>query len=592
MTQTQTSGATALAGAVDPVTLEIVRNALNAVAERVTGRMIRSANSFIVKEMEDCSAALFDADGRLLAESANIPIHLSCVGVCLATVLEHYFPVADWNPGDVVLCNDPYAGGESMATAHTNDLIALSPVFWEGRLVAFAGLMVHHLDIGAMWMGTRGWGAEIYQEGFRCPPLKLVEQGRIDRKLLAFMLNNTRVPETLENDLTSQLSSVQAAADDLLALFRKYGAKEVAECFEELIAYSERRTRAEISRIPDGVYCHEEPILDDGAKGGPYWLRLRIVKTGSEITFDFSGTDPQVIGPINAPMATTWAAIYYVMRCVTDPTIPSTEGCKRPIHAIAPAASLVNARKPAAVYQRMVVCHSLVDLAMGALAQALPDRVMADSCGCNYNYTIVDDPKSARQMMFGEVAPGGLGATSRGDGIEVMSCHVTNCPIPPIEAIEMEAPVLYLRREYQEDSGGAGRWRGGVGQVLTYQVMGRRPRLYRTSQKSRSLPQGFCGGLPGKGGRWIINEGRAGERVIAYAIGDLESFEQGDTVTDYTPAGGGFGAPHEREPWRVQADVRAGLVSTETAEKVYGIKLDPATNEIVAVTRGAGPTAR
>ena len=570
---------------VDPVTLEIVRNALSAVAERTTGRMIRSANSFIVKEMEDCSAALFDADGRLLAESATIPIHLSCVGVCLKTVLDHYFPPEAWNPGDVVLTNDPYAGEGSMATAHTNDLVVFHPVFWNGELVAFSGLMAHHLDIGSMWMGTRGWGVEIYQEGLRCPPLKLVEAGKVDRKLLALILNNTRVPDMLENDLVSQLSSVQAAGEDLSALFQKYGAEVMAACFDGLIDYSERRTRAEIAKIPDGVYTHEEPVLDDGAQGGPYWLRLEIVKEGSDITLDFTGTDAQVKGPINAPLATTWAAIYYTMRCITDPSIPSTEGCKRPIHAIAPAGTLINARKPAAVYQRMIVCHSLVDLIMGTLSEALPDRVIADSCGCGYNHTLLTDRDTGREVMFGEVVPGGIGATARGDGIDVMSCHVTNCPIPPIEATEMEAPVLYLRRELREDSAGAGRWRGGVGQVLSYQALGGTPRLCHTSQKSRSLPQGFHGGLPGDGGRWVIDEGTPGERTLEYAVGDLTPYGEGGTVTHYSPAGGGFGDPHEREPWRVQADVRAGLVSLETAEKVYGVRLDPETHEILTVTR-------
>ncbi len=573
---------------IDPVTLEIVRNALTSVAERITTRMIRSANSFIVKEMEDCSAALFDGAGRLLAESANIPVHLSCVGVCLRTILDHYIPAQDWRPGDVVLTNDPYAGEGSMATAHTNDLVVFHPVFWDGRLVAFSGLMVHHLDIGAMWMGTRGWGVEIYQEGFRVPPLKLVEEGRLDQKVLAFMLNNTRVPETLENDLISQLSSVQAAGDDLGELFRRYGADVLAGCFDALIDYSERRTRAAIKAIPDGIYSHQEPLLDDGVKGGPYWLRLKITKKGGDITFDFTGTDAQIEGPINAPLATTWAAIYYVMRCITDPSIPSNEGCKRAIHAVAPPGTLVNARKPAAVYQRMIVCHSLVDLAMGALGDAVPARVMADSCGCGYNYTIVTHPDRKRQVMFGEVVPGGIGATTGADGINVMSCHVTNCPVPPIEATEIEAPVIYLKRALREDTGGAGRWRGGVGQVLAYKVLGEAPRLYHTSQKSHSLPQGMQGGLAGDGGRWVINEGTPDERVLEFATGDLEPYGAGDTVTHHTPAGGGYGPPHDREPWRVQADVRAGLVSLETAEMVYGIRLDPKSLEIAAIERGTG----
>lgn len=569
---------------VDPVTLEIVRNALKACARRITRRMIRSANSFIVKEMEDCSASILDASGQLLAEEAGPPIQLNTVGICLKTILEHYFPTDQWKPGDVVLTNDPFAGGGSLAATHANDYLAFSPIFFEGRLVAFSGLMVHHMDIGAMHMGTRGWGTEIFQEGVRIPPMKLVEDGRLDQKVMSIILTNTRTPDVHENDVTSQIASVQVAADDVLALFQKYGAATMEGCFAELIDFSEMRTRDEISAIPDGTYTHEEPVLDDGACGGPYLLKLKIVKAGSDICFDFTGTDPQIKGPINCPLATTLASIYYTMRCITDASIPSNEGCKRPIQVIAPPGSLVNARSPAAVMQRMIVCHSIVDLIMGALSQAIPDRVMGDSCGCLYNYCMAISPEQGRRVMFGEVVPGGIGATVDGDGINVMACHVTNCHIPPIEAIETESPVRYLRRELRQDSGGAGRFRGGVGQVLSYKILGGDPQLHHTSQKSVSLPQGVVGGAPGDGGRWVINEGTPRERRLAYAIGDIEQLEEGDTVTHYTPGGGGYGNPAERESEKVRADVEAGLVSAKAAKEIYGVDLDPKAYEPIGKT--------
>jgi N-methylhydantoinase B len=569
----------------DPVTLEIVRNGLKAIATRITRRMIRSANSFIVKEMEDCSASILDAQGQLLAEEAGPPIQLNTVGICLKTILEHYFPADQWNPGDVVITNDPYAGGGSMAATHTNDYLVFYPLFHEGRLVAFSGLMVHHFDIGGMNMGTRGWGTEIFQEGLRIPPLKIVENDQLDAKVMALILNNTRTRDMLENDVISQISSVKVAADDIHELFRKYGAATMLACFEELIDYSERRTREVLALIPDGVYRHEEPVLDDGAKGGPYYLRLALTKRGSDVTLDFTGTDPTIKGPINSPLATTLAAVYYVMRCVTDASIPATEGCKRPIEVIAPPGTLVNASYPAAVYQRMIVCHTIVDLVMGALAQAIPERVMADSCGCLYNYTIATKPHDGARTVFGEVVPGGIGATAYADGIEVVACHVTNCHIPPSEAIEIESPVLYLRRELRDDSGGAGRYRGGVGQVLQYKILGGDPGLQHTSQKSVSLPQGVLGGLPGDGGRWVINEGQQGEWVLPHAIGDIEPLTQGDTVTHYTPGGGGYGNPLERDPRAVVQDVRAGLVSIASAARLYGVELDPVTLEIVQLLR-------
>lgn len=573
------------AKSVDPITLEIVRSGLKACAQRITRRMIRSANSFIVKEMEDCSASILDVHGQLLAEEAGPPIQLNTVGICLKTILEHYLPASEWKPGDVVLTNDPYAGGESLAATHANDYLVFAPVFFESSLVAFTGLMVHHMDIGAMHMGSRGWGTEIFQEGVRIPPIKLVEGGVFDRKVMDVILTNTRTPDIHENDIVSQLASVQVACDDVSELFRKYGVSTMLACFQELMNYSERLTREAIAAIPDGTYAHEEPVLDDGAKGGPFWLRLKVIKSGSDITFDFTGTDPQIKGPINSPLATTMAAVYYAMRCITHASIPSNEGCKRPIHLVAPPGTLVNARSPAAVMQRMVVCHSIVDLVMGALSNAVPQQIMADSCGCLYNYTMAMDPARGKRIMFGEVVPGGLGATAYDDGINVVACHVTNCHIPPIEAIEMESPALFIRREMRFDSGGAGRFRGGVGQVLSYRILGDDPQLHHTSQKSVSLPQGVAGGLPGDGGRWVINEGTEKERVLEFAIGDIEQLETGDTVTHYTPGGGGFGPPHEREPTRVQRDVRAGLVSIETALRTYGVRLDPDTLDIVELVR-------
>lgn len=562
---------------VDPVTQEIVRNGLKAVAQRVTRRMIRAANSFIVKEMEDCSASILDERGQLLAEEAGPPIQLNTVGICLKTILEHYIAIADWAPGDVVITNDPYAGDGSLGATHTNDYLAFYPCFYEGELVAFAGLMVHHMDIGGMNMANRGWGTEIYQEGLRVPPLKVVKAGRLDQDVLAIVLRNTRTPEMLENDLLAQISSVQVAAQDVIGLFAKYGSATMKDCFASLIAYSELRTREEIARIPDGTFLHEEPLLDDGAQGGPFWLRLKVSKSGCDIVFDFTGTDDQISGPINSPLATTLAAVYYVMRCLTGSTIPSTEGCKRPITVIAPPGSLVNARSPAAVYQRMIVCHTIVDLVMGALADAIPDRVMADSCGCLYNFTYANDLGSGKRSMFGEVVPGGIGATATGDGMEVMACHVTNCHIPPIEAIEMESPVLYLQREMQCDSGGAGRFRGGVGQVLAYRVLGTDAKLHHTSQKSMSRPQGVFGGVAGEGGRWVINEGTEAARTLPFAIGDIESLAVGDVVTHYTPGGGGYGSPLDRDPEAVRRDVLNELVSPASAKTAYGVEALPDT---------------
>jgi N-methylhydantoinase B len=570
---------------VDPITLEIVRNALVMIAEQTTTRMIRSATAVLVKEMEDCSAALFDGQGRLLAESASIPIHLNCIGLCLRTIIDHYIPLDEWDEGDVIITNDPYAGPTSLSSHHTNDIIAFCPMFWRGRLVGISALNTHHTDVGAMWMQSRGWNVEIEQEGLRIPPVKLARKGKLDQQLLAVILNNTRLRESLENDLTSQVSSISLAASEMVALFDRYGHDTMKACFEALFAYSERRTREEIARIPDGIYHHDEVILEDGERGGPYKLCLKLTVAGDEMEFDFTGTDPQIPGPINAPLSATYAATFYVMRCITDPSIPNTEGCKKPIRIIAPPGTLVNCQWPAACVQRMVVCHPIVDLVMGALADAAPQRVMADSCGCMYNDVSVRHPRTQQRVSFAEVVPGGIGATACEDGANVLSCHVTNCPIPPLEATEIETPLLFLRREFHVDSGGAGRFRGGLGQVLSYRILASEPRFAHTSQKSVVPPQGAAGGRPGQSGRWIINEGKNDERRLKFAIGDVETLGEGDTVTHYGPGGGGYGDPRQRPVEQILHDLREGLITPEAADRDYGVRVDPKTLQVVEVVR-------
>jgi N-methylhydantoinase B len=565
-----------LTGNVDPITLEIVRGALELAAEQINARIVRSATSIVVKEMEDCSAAVFDGRGRLLSESASVPIHLNAIGLCLRTILDHYIKLSDWKPGDVVLTNDPYAGGGSLSSHHTNDVIAYTPIFWRDQLVAFAALTVHHLDIGGTWMGTKGWNVEIEQEGLRLPPIKIVREGVVDQQIVDIMILNNRMPANMAGDLKAQIASITLAQDDIVRMFERYGNDTMLACFEALIDYSERRTREEISGFADGVYTHEELILEDGAQGGPYRLCLKLTVDGDELELDFTGTDPQVKGPINAPLSATYAATFYVMRCLTDSTIPNTEGSKRPIRIVAPRGSLVNCQWPAATHQRMVVCHSLVDLIMGAMAQSVPQRVMADSCGCHYNEVFATDLTTGKRVTFGEVSPGGLGATASKDGANGLSCHVTNCPIPPLEAVEIENPVLFLRRELVTDSGGAGRFRGGLGVELTYRILTPNPQLHRTSQKFARPPQGVFGGNPGTLATWLINPGTGGERGVPNSIGDVEPLEEGDVVLNRTPGGGGYGDPGERPLDEVIADVLEGFISSEAALRDYGVKVDPA----------------
>jgi N-methylhydantoinase B len=575
---------------VNPITLEVIRHALESAAEQMTAAVAHAGYSDIVKEGKDCSSALFDRHGRLVAEGANVPIHLNCLTPVLETVLTDYFPPESLAPGDLILTNDPYIGDGSKGSHHTNDIISIQPVFLDHELLGFATIMVHHSDVGGMWPGNGAWNIDIWQEGLRLQPAKLYNSGQLDEQLLALILNNSRRPYHMRGDLMAQVSACRTGARAVGALAEKYGNEFLLACAQELMDYSERRTRAQLAAIPDGRYEHEELILEDGTAGGPYRLRVVITVQNGDLLVDFTGTDPQIKGPINAPWSATYSATLYSLRCLSDPTIPSNDGCQRPISMIAPRGSLVNCCLPAATYQRMVVCHSIVDLIMGALAPAIPDRVMADSCGCIYNdgngINLETHGRGGdvehRQGWSDCCSHGGLGARPNKDGVSAMACHVTNVANPPVEVTEIGAPVIILERALRPDSGGPGQYRGGLGQIYTWQPFAHDVHFGWTSQKTKIPPQGLFGGRPGLAGRWIVKSGNE-ERELENSIGTSE-LNHGDVVVCLMAGGGGYGDPLKRDPELVRQDVAAGLVSLQSARDDYGVVILPSADYQVDVT--------
>ena len=551
--------------ATNSILLEVVNNALRSVAEQMTVTMVRSSYSTIVKEMMDCSSAV-------------------CLGPCLNTVLTKFFPKEELNPGDIILTNHPYAGGESLGSHHTKDLIMIAPIFYQDKeLVGFSVTMLHHKDVGGIWTGD-SWTVEIWQEGFLMEPVKLYDKGVRNEALWRVILNNTRTPRDMKGDLMAQISACNIGVKNFCQIIDKYGIETVREVTAALMDYSEKLTRAEIAEIADGEYVHEEKILDDGFSGGPYTIKLTVRVKGDNIEFDYTGTDPQIKGPINSPLSATTSATYYAMRCVTDHNIPSNGGCQRPIKVIAPEGTLVNCQAPNGCFQRMVTDHILVDLIMGAMSQAVPTKVMGDSCGNNYDFcngtNLETHPRggeATHRQYWGEIGPGGLGARATKDGLSVMACHVTNCPIPPLEAQEIEAPMMFIERALLPDSEGAGKYRSGFAHRRKWVLLGYDGLFSHVSQKGFIPPQGLFGGQPGRCSQWIINEGRPDERILEYTMGDVIPLEYGDTITCLTASGGGYGDPFERDVELVLEDVTLGLVSVERAKNVYGVVIDPQT---------------
>ncbi len=567
----------------DPVAIEILRHALESLTEQMTETISQASYSAILKEGKDCSSSIFDSQGRLVAEGANVPVHLNALGPCLRAILKDHFPPHVLRPGDVILTNDPYIDG-SQGAHHTADFIVYQPIFYDAALVGFS-TVVAHLN-GAGGIDCEGWHNSIFEEGLRIPPVLLYAEGVLDSDLLKVIATNTHTPYNQKGDLLGLVSSVRVGADGVVKLMDRFGKGMVLESIEALIAYTERRTRSYIRSIPDGRYSASTDILEDGSMGGPVRLALAIVIDGDEVTFDYTGTAPSFPGPINCPLSVTISASLFALLALLPPDIPKNQGSANPVHVIAPVGSLVNPRPPAAVYQRMAVTHQIVDLAFAALAETVPDSVVAGSCGLIYSYCSAVNREThprggdltGRRGWAQGTGPstGGLGARAHMDGLSAMPAWMTNVASPSIESSEVEAPVLFLRKELIPDSGGPGRYRGGLGLALAWEVRGVDARFSHTSQHSAVPPQGFFGGGPGALSRWIVNEGTEAERVLDSQAGPTIGLQHGDCVTLYTPGGGGYGDPLTRPPHLVATDVVQGLVSQEAAHIHYGVVFDSA----------------
>ena len=593
-----TAGTLTTAPALDVITVEVVRSALESLAEQMTDTMERTSYSLLLKEGKDCSSSIFDVSGRLIAEGANIPVHLNALGPCLRAMLAEHIPASEMKPGDIILTNDPYVGG-SVGAHHTSDFIVYHPIFLGTQLVGFSTIFAHLAGSGGN--DPEGWHTTIFEEGLRIPPIKLFNEGVLDEQLFKLILANTNAPYEQRGDILGQVAGAKVGSNGFLALVHKYGLAVIDEAIDSQIAYAERRTRAYIGQIADGEYHAETELLEDGSMCGPVTLALTVIVAGDEITFDFSGTDASVAGPINCPMSATISASLFGLLALLPTDIPKNEGSANPVHIFAPEGSLVNPRFPAAVYQRMAVTHQIVDLVFEALAPAVPHAVVANSCGMVYCVASainrVTHPTggdvTGRRGWGNGAGPsvGGLGARATRDGLNGMPGWITNVASTSVESSEVEGPVRYLRKELRSGSAGPGRTRGGLGVILSWQALGHEVKFSHTSQRSVNPPQGLFGGGHGLGSRWVINEGTATEQVVASQAGPTLDLAYGDTVTFYAPGGGGYGNPWDRDPALVARDLRLGYIDAEAARSQYGVETDAGGEVDTAATadiRAAG----
>lgn len=550
---------------VDPVTLEVTRNAAAAVCEEMNANLIRTGYSPNIKERRDCSCALFDADAEMVAQAENMPVHLGSMPFSVRAAVDR-FPRESLEPGDAILLNDPFYGG-----AHLPDLTLVTPVYHDGELVAFTANRAHHADVGGSHAGSvSADSTEIYQEGLRIPPVKLFEAGEPNEAVFEMVLSNVRTPDERRGDLRAQEAANETGRRRFSELAERYGADELTVALEEIKDYSERRMRSEIESLPDGTYSFADVLDDDGAGTVDLPIEVALTVDGDEIRVDFAGTADQTAGPVNAVFAVTASATYYAVRCVTDPEIPPNHGCYRPVTIDAPEGSLVNPDPPAAVVGgNLETSQRVTDVVLGAFAEVVPERVVAGSQGTMNNVTFGGrDPRSDEPYAFYETQGGGFGGRAGKDGLDGVHVHMSNTMNTPAEVLETAYPLRVARYELREDSGGAGEFRGGLGLRRDITVRDHTATFSLLADRQTHRPYGLFGG----------GDGESGSAVRIDPDGDTARLPQksthalppGTTVSIRTPGGGGYGDPAARSTAAIERDLRAGKLSVERARAAYG----------------------
>lgn len=522
---------------VTPISLEIFRSALTAIAEEMGTVLMLSSYSPNIKERRDFSCALFDAQGRLVAQAAHIPVHLGAMPDSVASALVAFDHFA---PGDIIALNDPFLGG-----SHLPDITLIAPIFieiaGEQRLLGFAANRAHHADVGGMSPGSMPLATEIYQEGLIIPPIKLWEAGQPNQPLLSLILRNIRTPEERRGDLAAQVAANRTAAQRMQELIERWGLPMVETHIDALIEYAQRITEATIAAIPDGSYQFTDSLDDDGMSAEPVSISATVTVRGSQIIVDFSGSSPQTRGNVNAVAAVAKSAAYYAVRCLMPADAPVNHGTFAPVTVIAPGGTVVNARPPAGVAQGNVeTSQRITDVIFGALAIALPDVIPAASQGTMNNITAGGiDPRTGRPFAYYETMGGGMGAGPGLDGLSGVHCHMSNTLNTPVEAFEYAYPMRITKYQLRDGSGGAGSARGGDGLVreITFEVP---TDVTLLSERRRLAPYGLQGGADGmRGENRLLHDG---EETLLPGKVHFRAMP-GDRLTISSPGGGGWGTP-------------------------------------------------
>ena len=557
---------------IDPFQLELLKSCFDTIADDMALTLMRTAHSGIVRDSLDFSTALLDADGLTLAQGICTPMHMGSFHDAMRRLIAQYDRRID--PGDVFIFNDPYAADGQ----HLPDIYITTPIFTGGsraarsRLAAWATTVAHHSDVGGIVAGSNALGAEeIFQEGLRLPIVKFMAGGEPNRALWDVIALNVRTPEKVMGDLQAQLAACRSGEREMLELFERYGVDSVLDYGAHLQDYAERLTRAEIAEFPDGVYEFTDHIEGLGEEPELVVLQAKVTVAGDAVTIDWTGTSNQIKGGINPTFPFTKASCYAALRSVMVSDIPNCHGFTVPIAVTAPKGSLVNPVFPAPCGARGITGYRIIDCLFGALAQALPDRVTADTSGGSTLPTIAGYEDS-KAFVFCETFMGTWGATSEHDGQQGVPHMGANQSNVSIEMIESEYPIRINEYGMLADTGGAGRHRGGLGLVREYEILSDEAILNVRSDKRRFPPHGLFGGRPGSASWNYVNPGRS-DRVLPVLMTEVEKLKQGDVFRHEMSGGGGYGDPLERDPEGVLRDVVEEKVTREHAEREYGVVL-------------------
>jgi N-methylhydantoinase B len=553
---------------VDPVLMQVVKNALDSVAEQMAVTLQYTAHSTVIREVLDFATALLDTDGRLVSQTAAAPTFVNALGPTLRFVIEQTAPLHEWEEGDVFLVNDPYLGGSQ----HLPDLAMFRPIFWRGRIVGVAGCIAHHVDVGGTAPGSYYMTAtEIFQEGLRIPPVRLFRRGELQADIKRLLFANMRIPDYVWGDMEAQLACLSIGEQGYRELLDRWGPETIAACVEALLGYSERLMRAGLAKIPDGTYRFEDRLDDDGVSDEPVRIAVEITVKGEEVTADFTGSSPQRAAPINCSLSMTTAVVHYCLVAAVGADVPVNEGCFRPVTVIAPEGTVINARPPAPVVGRMATLHRTCDAVNGALAQALPDRIPAAYYGMSTTTMLsgVGADGGMSWVLF-EIAVGGWGGQSWRDGFETCSAQIHNPANTPIEMIERMHPVRVERYALREDSGGPGQHRGGLGLERDTRLLSGRGFVTVLGDRMKQGPYGLAGGGEGARTELIVNPGAKDERRLPSKITGVP-IKAGDVFRMRTTGGGGWGDPRKRDREAVRRDLALGKISAKTAREIYGL---------------------